>query len=174
MSDKKIRILICHTCESVEELPWYEGPSERDDTLNYRASFHRFPDGNAHFGNLATVKEDDWAKKTVRREIVKKISAMNSPGKAEGLGQSYYDVKSNFQQDALSCWKQHGRTLNCDDFMSDKKRLYPDTRAERKDAGLSVKERPVTWLCNFCPMQSVATTKMRRDRGDYDPKPGDK
>jgi hypothetical protein len=42
-SGKRVRLLVCATCKTIEELPWYEGPQECDDTGNYRMSFHRFP-----------------------------------------------------------------------------------------------------------------------------------
>lgn len=164
----KIRLLICNTCQSVEELPLYEGRPERDDTLNYRVSFHRYADGNEHFGGLATVSSTVWENQQARQEIVAKLrTEMFRPGEAEGLGSDYYNVKSTFGEDAFTCWQAHNRTTNCDDWRSDKKRLYPDTSAERKDLGLSVKDRPNTWLCDFCPVTSVYAQRRNEKRGDY-------
>ena len=133
MSEEKLRLLICHTCHSIQELPWYEGNPERDDTLNFRVAEHRFPDGNEHFGVLATVPESNWGKDEQRREIVAKIEeAAGVPGSGAGMGETFYDVKANFEIDALKCWGEHNRTHDCADYHSDKKRLYPDTRADRK------------------------------------------
>lgn len=165
--DEKVRLLICHVCQSIDELPDYEGDPAHDDTLNYRVAEHQYPSGTPHVGSLARVSAKSWNNKDHRAGILAELAKAGLPGKGEGLGQSYYDVKDNFRADALKCWKQHNRTLNCEDYHSESKRLYPDTKAERKDLGLSPNTRPNTFLCNFCPVESVATTEMRRKRGDY-------
>lgn len=167
MSDK-LRLLICHDCESIQELPWYDGDPRQDDTLNYRVAEHRFPNGDEHRGVLATVPVDHWEKASHRQEIVEKITtASGRPGTAAGLGATYYDVKSNFQQDAITCWKKHSRTSDCAEWRGDHKRLYPDTKADRKELGLNPKERPNTWLCDFCPVTSIYAQKRNAARGDY-------
>jgi hypothetical protein len=163
MDTEKIRILICHTDGAVLELPWYEGPPDHDDTLNYRLAEHKFPDGSAHFGNLFVYNKDDWAKSSVRDAILNEIAKQVRPGEGTGLGQTFYDVKDNFQQDAITCWKKHNRTLDCGDYMTDRMRLYPDTKADRKELGLSVKERPNTFLCQFCPVDAHVQTKKNKE-----------
>jgi hypothetical protein len=165
--DGKIRLLICNTCTSIEELPLYEGRPERDDTLNYRVSFHRFPDGKEHFGMLATVDAVSWENQEARSEIVKKLHEAVNPGEAAGLGTDYYNIKSTFAEDALTCWGQHNTTQDCDEWRSDKKRLYPDTRGDRKELGLSPKTRPNTWLCDFCPVTSIYAGRRNKAKG-YD------
>lgn len=167
MSDEKLRLLICHTCHSIQELPWYEGNPDRDDTLKFRVAEHRFPDGNEHFGVLATVPAEHWEKPSHRDEIVQKIEeAAGVPGTGVGMGETFYDVKSNFQADALQCWKEHNRTHNCEDYRSDKKRLYPDTKAERKSEGLPA-QRPNTFLCDFCPVHTLVMQRQRHEQGYY-------
>lgn len=172
--DAKIRLLICHDCGSIEELPWFEGPPEHDDTLNYRDAAHRFPSGTWHSRVLADVPKDQWEKPTYRDEIVRQIAiAAGAPGSGAGMGQSWYDVKANFEQDAIACWKAHKRTTDCGDYRAESKRLLPDTAADRRAEGLPSRARylPNTWLCSFCPVQSLVTTKYREKRGDYDKKP---
>lgn len=161
--EDRVRIIICHTDGAVHELPMFEGPPEYDDTLNYRLAEHKFGDGSAHFGSMFTVASKDWEKKTYRDAILDEIAKHTKPGEGSGLGQTFYDVKSNFQMDAMSCWKKHNRTLDCGDYMTDKMRLYPDTKAERKELGLSVKERPNTFLCQFCPVESHVQGKKNRE-----------
>lgn len=162
-----VRLLICHTCKTVQELPDYEGPAERDDTLNFRVSEHRFSDGSEHFGIMGRVEAAHWNKPSHRDEIVAKIrEAAGMPGTGSGMGESYYDVKSNFQMDALGCWQQHNRTHDCDEYQSDRKRLYPDTKAERKSEGLPA-ERPSTFLCDFCPVHSLVMQRKRHEQGYY-------
>jgi len=171
MEDEKVRILICHTDGAVMELPDYAGPPEHDDTLNYRISQHRFGDGTAHVGNLAKVKKSDWEKKTYRDAILDEVAkATRPPGEGAGFGQTFYDVKANFQQDALDCWKKFNRPTDpsyCD-YRKDNKRLYPDTKGDRKELGLDPKDRPNTFLCDFCPVQSIVMQKQRKAAGQYD------
>lgn len=161
---------MCHIDGAVHELPWYEGDPERDDTLNYRISQHKFPDGSAHFGNLFVYNAKDWSKSTVRQAILEEIAKQVRPGEGTGLGQTFYDVKSNFQQDAIECWKGFGRTTDpghCD-YRKDNKRLWPDTKQDRKELGLDPKDRPNTFLCDFCPVHSLVMQKQRAKAGLYD------
>jgi hypothetical protein len=167
----RVRLLICHDCGTVEELPWFEGPAERDDTLIHRDSFHKFPSGTWHSRVLADVAKEDWDKPTHRDAIVQKIQiAAGVPGSAQGLGGQFYEVKANYQEDAIACWKRHNRTTDCGDYMADSKLLLPDTRAERKAEGLPT-QRPGTKLCQFCPVHSVKVQIARKARGDYDKQP---
>jgi hypothetical protein len=166
LSDR-LRLLICHSCETIEELPDYEGPPDYDDTLNYRVSAHRFGDGSEHFGVLATVAEEDWHKPSYQHEIRAKIADAVKPGSGSGMGDDFYNIKNTFSQDAMTCWRQHNRTRDCADWRTDAKRLYPDTRADRKAEGMDVKARPNTWLCDFCPVTSIYSQKRNSKRGDY-------
>lgn len=170
MSDDKIRLLICHTCGSIEELPDYQGPPERDDTLNYRVSFHKFGSGDAHFGIMGTVKADDWKNQAYKDAIADEIyKKMTKPGSGEGLGNEFYDIKSNFQQDAFACFKSFGRPKDpsfCD-YHKENKRLYPDTKGMRKEEGLDTKTMPSTFLCDFCPVQSIVQTRKNKANKMY-------
>jgi len=155
---------------SIEELPWYEGNPEHDDTLNYRVSFHKFGSGDGHVGILGTVKADDWKKKAYQDSIAEEVyKRFTKPGTGEGLGSEFYDIKSNFQQDAIACWKSFNRPKDpsfCD-YHKENKRLYPDTKDLRKEEGLDTK-RPNTFLCDFCPVQSMVMQKKRKAAGQYD------
>jgi hypothetical protein len=169
MSDK-IRLLICQTCGSIEELPFFDGPPEHDDWLKERITPHRTASGEPHIGSLATVGAKEWGNPSYREEIANKISKEFAlPGQGAGLGQTFYDLKSTFLEDAMTCWKGFGRTTNpahCA-YRSDSKRLLPDTSAERKDLGLSPKDRPNTFLCDFCPVHSLVLQKRREEAGMY-------
>jgi hypothetical protein len=169
----KIRLLICAMCKSIEELPDYDGPQEHDDTGNYRMSFHRTASGAYHAHSVASVLKSDWDKPYIREAFVREITAMIAGTGQDGLGQEFYDVKSTFLDDALACWKKHGRPgsahkTSCEDYKSDRMRLLPDTRAERKAEGLSTKNRPNTFLCQFCPYHRVVENRFRKSRGEYD------
>jgi hypothetical protein len=169
--DARIRLLVCNTCKSVEPLPFYEGPVEYDDTLNHRVSAHRFPDGSEHFGSLMKVSETSWENPTKQAEILKQLALQSKkPGQGEGLGDDMYECRSTYSEDAMSCWRfEHGRTSNCADYKSDKKRLvYQQTLAERKAAGLEHRSKHVptnTYLCDFCPYKSVVQQRVMKDKG---------
>ncbi len=162
--------MICQSCGTVEELPMYDGPPQNDEWLNIKTKEHHTVSGEAHIGGLATVAATDWNNPAVRDEISKKLSTKFAmPGKAAGLGQSFYDLKSSYLEDAMTCWRGFGRTTDpshCS-YRSESKRLLPDTSAERKDLGLSPKDRPNTFLCDFCPVQSIVLQKQREAKGMY-------
>lgn len=169
-ADAKVRLLICAACKSIEELPFYEGPQEHDDTGNYKISFHRFGSGAYHPYTVGDVVEKEWKDPQIRAAILRKITEQVAGIGETGLGAEFYDVKSNFQQDAMACWKRHGKRTNCEDYKTDRMRLLPDTRAERKAEGIDPRTRPNTFLCQFCPVNSVVVTRQREARGDYDKK----
>lgn len=167
----RLRLLVCYTCNSIDALPWFDGPVQYDDTLNYRLSQHRFADGNPHIGmnGLATVNEASWENPNLRRRILADLSKLRKGGEAEGLGQVNYDLRNTFKEDAQACWRAHNRTTDCADYKSDSKRLVPDTRGERKELGLAIKNsaRPATSLCVFCPYHSVVMQRARKEQGFY-------
>jgi hypothetical protein len=79
--DSKTRLLICHDCGTIEPLPWFDGPTEYDDTLNYKDSFHKFDPDHWHRRALAEVPTEQWNKPSHRDEIVRQITiaAKSSP-----------------------------------------------------------------------------------------------
>jgi hypothetical protein len=171
-NQEMVRLLICHVCKSCQELPDYDGPPELDTLLEYRLAEHKFASGTPHKGILPKVPKKDWAKSTYRDAILNKIAeevGFDLPGSGVGFGDTFYDLKNNFSQDAMTCWKQHNRTTDCGDWRSKSKRLVPDTKADRKAEGMSTraKDMPNSWLCDFCPVNSVIQTRVNEKRGLY-------
>jgi hypothetical protein len=167
--DPRIRLLICNDCETIEPLPWFDGPVQYDDTLNFRLAGHRTAEGTPHRGAMATVSEVSWDDTEKRRKILDELNKAKNGGEI-GLGSKLYDLRSTYAEDAYKCWQHdHNRTKNCEDYKSDKKKLVPDTRGDRKELGLETKSsaRPNTWLCVFCPYHSVVMERARRDQGYY-------
>lgn len=171
----RLRLLICHDCKSVDVLPWYDGPPQYDDTLNYRLADHQGPKDTQtgeprwyHTGTMASVSEKSWEDESTKWRILDELSKAHAGGEV-GLGSAIYHARSNFKEDAMTCWKQHNRTQNCGDYKSDSKRLVPDTRGERKELGLDTKSsrRPGTHLCVFCPYHSVVMARARKEQGFY-------
>lgn len=164
MADAYVRLLFCNTCLEVEQVPDYDGPPEYDHYLNYRVQQHH-TDGRPHRGFLARCEN----KNEIIRAAIDEAAATRDPTAYPALGQQMYDLKQNYQAEAARCWKEHNRTLNCDEYRSDRKRLYADTRADRKAEGLSINkdDRPNAWLCDFCPYHSVVMQRQQAAKGEY-------
>lgn len=147
----QVRLLQCLTCKTLEEMPDYEGPSERDDILNFMVSRHKFPDGNEHFGHLHRVESKHWSNKSTRRAIENQIR--ESSGHT-GFDTEFYATRNTLEEDALKCFQEHNRNPGCGDYKSDRKRLQPETGTDRKNLGLD-KFQSNTFLCHFCPVHSL-------------------
>lgn len=169
-AEPKIRLLHCLTCNSIEELPWYEGPPEHDDLLEISVQRHRFPSGDPHAGNLFDVEIRLWALENIRKEIIGQIRGGGSKGLNE-FDEKFYDTRSTFYEDAMACYASHMRPKGqCPDYMSDKKDLIPDTKSERREAGLAEPSKapgPRVKLCQFCPVHTYNITQSRKQRGLY-------
>jgi hypothetical protein len=171
MEDMKqpVRLLICSTCRSVEELPPYSGDPRGDTWLRMKEAEHLTPSGEKLHGDVRVgrIEQADWI--AHKDEILNKLaSEFTTPGEGAGFGQAFYDTKDNFSVDAMKCWRvEHGRRLNCEDYMSEKKRLQPDTRAERKAEGMDSRHRPSIYLCQFCPVHQHIQQKKASEEFGY-------
>ncbi|MFL4491811.1 hypothetical protein ACJ6WD_11225 [Streptomyces sp. VTCC 41912] len=151
---ENIRLLLCKTCGSMEELPDYEGDPRQDFLLDTLVKRHRNPDGSPHIAHpMLRVEKRHWDSPSTREEIIKRIR--DSTGHT-GLDPAFYDAKNTFQEDAMTCWQQHSRSITCSDWCTDKKRLTPDTAAERKAASLpKYRSSKDIYLCHFCPVANA-------------------
>lgn len=168
-----IRLLRCLVCETWEELPDYDGPTDKDYLLEISLQKHVFPSGDPHVGKLFKVPVKAWGSYEQRKAILDQLGRGGSKGLDElDPEKSFYDTKMTFASDAMDCWKRHNQPKHsCDDYQSDKKRLLPDTAKERADLNLPKPEHldgPKIYLCNFCPYHSVVTTRKRQLMGMYD------
>lgn len=168
-NDEKIRLMVCPVCKSIDPLPMYDGPDEYDETGQAKATMHMFGDGRFHPFIVGTVSEKSWENPRTRSEIVKKVSSEVSPGEGVGLGDELYDVRSNYSEEAMKCWRiEHNRTKDCGDWKIERKRLIPHTQAERKAEGMPHRARDIqskTYLCDFCVMRSVKQNKVNDAKG---------
>lgn len=168
----KIRLLICNHCGSVQEMPDYEGPWNYDEWFMRLIKDHQGPNHppTTQTVHIAKIEEDKWNNPEARQGVLGKLpEEVGMPGSGAGLGQTFYDTKSNFSTDAFRCWTtEHNRTTNCGDYKSDKKRLYPDTKGERRELGLDPAARPNTFLCDFCPYNSIVMQRQNKDKYGYD------
>lgn len=152
----KIRLLVCHDCRSIEELPDFKGNPRDDHLLEHLSSKHRFPNGEEHVGALCDVEKDQWENDAVRQEIVAHIG---KPSDHTGLEPEYYATKNTFQADALACYSQHNRPKQgCIDWKDDRKRLGNPSQDPRA---------PKVYLCDFCPVKTYVVTEQRHRAGLY-------
>ena len=166
MSDK-IRLLICKTCGSAEELPYYEGPVVYDHWLE--AAVKRHPGHLA--GGLFNIDIDSFWNTPQKRKVTLESlhKQLELPGTAKGLGSAFYDLRSTYLDDAMRCWKGFNRTTDpghCD-YFKENKRLLPPTKEDRTELGLDPKDRPNTFLCQFCPVHSLVLQKKKEKAGLY-------
>src|SRR5450631_375586 len=159
MAAEFIRLLLCHVCTSLEELPDYEGNPDHDDTLTVLVSRHAKKHPQAmNSGQLMKVASKDWDSPTIRAGIEKAIQ--ESTGHT-GLDPDFYVARNTLKADAMTCWKKHARTQDCGDYRSKKMLLQPSTKAERKAEGLP-EYRSTTYVCDACPVHTLAVTAKRK------------
>lgn len=169
--DAKVRILICKTCTVLQPLPDFEGNPDHDEALHARVAEHQFPGSRPTHGHdmqLVRVSERSWQDPGKRRSMLYEMGKKFGLGEGDGLGVELYDIKDNFMEDAMKCWRfKHGRTANCEDYRADKMKLLPDSRAERKELGLDPSQRPVQYLCQYCPVESIVQQRKNAAKGRY-------
>jgi hypothetical protein len=154
-----LRLLICHTCRSIEEVPNFTGPPEHDVLLDHVLEAHRFADGREHIGKLALVATKDWEDINRRQAIEAQIKA--AVEKSTGLPSEFYATRNTYQADALRCYSKHQRPKEgCIDYCDSSKRLGNPTKAGW-EAG------PRVFLCQFCPVETWVRTQVREQKGAY-------
>lgn len=167
-----IRLLRCFVCETWEELPDYEGPSDKDYLLEIAIEKHVFPSGDPHVGKLFKVPVKTWANVDQRKAVLDNLGAGSRGLDDLDPDKSFYDTKMTFAQDAMDCWKKHlSPKDNCVDYESDSRRLLPNTAKERADLNLPKPEHldgPKIYTCHFCPVHTSVVTKRRMLAGLYD------
>lgn len=168
--EKKIRLLVCEDCHTIEEVPDFDGPSQYDQLLTYKVAQHQFDNTGRHGHKLDLGRVSVKAWMEGRKEVIDRIHQEH--GHADpGLGEEFYNLKSTFKEDAFTCWSVgHNRTKDCGDYRSDSKALLADTKAERKAEGMATdwSSRPKHWLCDYCPYESLVQQKRNKQNKLYD------
>jgi hypothetical protein len=149
------RLLFCLVCQTLEELPPYDGDPELDTLLQIACENHVFPSGEPHKGKLFVLPVRAWAHTASKKEIITQIKGGGSKGLAE-IDDTFYESRSIFLEDAMSCYKAHNKPKQgCSDWHIEKKMLIPKTEKERRAEGMEkYKDSPgqKTYLCDFCPV----------------------
>lgn len=167
-----IRLLRCFVCETWEELPDYEGPSNFDYLLEMTLEKHKFPSGDPHVGKMFKVPVKSWGNLEERKAIMDQLAKGGSKGLDDlDPEKSFYETKMQFAEDAMQCWIAHNKPKDdCSDYQSPKKRLLPDTAKERGELGLPLPEHlegPKIYTCNFCPYHGEVVQRKRKIMGLY-------
>lgn len=162
--DPQIRLLYCLVCETIEELPPYDGAPELDYLLQVAIEPHTFPSGLEHMGKLFRVPISAWAHQESKKEIIRQIKGGGSKGLDE-IDDTFYESRSTFMEDAMKCYQAHNKPKDsCGDWQREDKMLIPKTVKERRQAGLEKYEDSPgqkTYLCNFCPV-SIAVAQRKQ------------
>lgn len=157
-----VRLYICQDDKQIIPLPNFTGPYYADHLL------HRVDDDHGKRGHafaVITVNKEAWDHPDGRAEIKNMIA--NSGGQT-GIGGDFYDVKDQFVEDALSCFKAHFFNENCSDYNSNEKRLTPGTAAARKAADLpEYRSARDVYLCQFCPVHTKVLEAQKLKAGLY-------
>ena len=160
------RLLHCWVCDSLEELPPFEGPADQDYLLAVACERHVFESGEPHKGNLfVDIPVKAWRDPETRRDAIRQIKQGGSKGLAE-IDDTFYDTRSTFMEDAMKCYKAHNSPKDgCSDWHHSDKMLIPNTIKERRKEGLESYENASgvkTYLCDFCPVAiKVAERKQK-------------
>lgn len=160
-----IRVLFCFVCDTIEELPPYDGPAELDTLLQISVEPHRFPSGDEHKGRLIVVEMRAWADYETRKGIIDQVKGGGSRGLAE-IDDKYYESRSTFMEEAMKCYKAHNKPKDgCGDWQRSDKILVPQTHKERKELGMEKPENapgPKNYLCDFCPVAIGVAQRKRK------------
>lgn len=164
----QLRIFYCWNCRVFDELPDFQGRPEDDTLLAILVERHQSA-GVPHHCTPFKIGVKLWSNPRIQQAIIKQIREQTNGG-LDMLDPTYYSTRSMFYEDAMKCYAEHNRPKDsCGDWKSDKKRLLPNTAAERREAGLASPAAGGTkvYLCDFCPMKSVVMTKQRAAAGMY-------
>lgn len=155
----QLRLVVCKDCKSIEELPPYDGPVQKDILLEDTLSRH-MTEWSTHEVALIRVPESYWRNKPVQDRIVQQISQGGSRGIEElEEAQDYYGTRDTYREDALKCFNRHQRPKEgCIDYQNPDKRIGNPTSEGWKTG-------PRVYACNFCPVQVWVDKKKAEGAG---------
>ena len=163
-NEPMFRLLYCLVCQTLEELPPYDGAPEQDHLLAIACEQHVFPSGEPHKGKLFVLPLRVWAKPESKKEVIRQIKGGGSAGLDE-IDDTFYDSRSTFMEGAMECYRKHNKPKDgCVEWHDKGKLLIPNTIKERKAEGMGRYQDeagPKTYLCDFCPV-AVAVAQRKR------------
>lgn len=164
-NEPMFRLLYCLVCQTLDELPPYDGAPEQDHLLAIACEQHVFPSGEPHKGKLFVLPLRAWAKPESKKEIIRQIKGGGSAGLAE-IDDTFYASRSTFMEGAMECYKRHNKPKDgCAEWHAKEKLLVPNTIKERKAEGMARYQDeagPKTYLCDFCPVAIAVAQRKRK------------
>lgn len=149
--EEHVRLLVCLTCKSVDEVADFLGRPGEDLTLEKATQKHNFGNGDLHeIDHVYRVPVKHWNREDIQRDLLKRIWARNGH---TGMEPWVYENVNTFKSDAYKCWNGKQRPKRCGDFHSDKMQLTPPTKEERRDADLGKYKASAgqrRYLCDYC------------------------
>lgn len=164
LGEDGVRLYVCDDDKQIIPLPNHEGPYYNDFLM------HRVDEQHGQRGHrfaVLTVNKQAWEHPDGQKKIKSLIVSAAQGGKT-GIEGDFYNVKDQFLEDALSCFKAHFFNENCNDYNSNEKRLTPGTAAERKAADLpEYRSARDIYLCQFCPVHTKVMEAQKAKAGLY-------
>lgn len=164
LGEDGVRLYICDDDKQIIPLPNHDGPHYNDFLL------HRVDEDHARRGHaiaVISVNKAAWDHPDGQRKI-KQLIAGAAAGGTTGIEGDFYDVKDQYLEDALGCFKAHFFNENCNDYNSNEKRLTPGTAAARKAADLpQYRSNRDVYLCQFCPVHTKVMEAEKIKAGLY-------
>jgi hypothetical protein len=152
-------LLICKKCQTIDELPLFDGPPQDekiDPLLDGLVRRHVQRHGEEVESMLLHVDDLDW-------ELRKDAILTNLQEHWTGFHPEFYATKDTYREDAGYCFNRHGRPKEgCIDWKDDNKRLTPKDWQHKH-----------VYLCDFCPVSAYYTMRVRMARGAYNKEPGE-
>lgn len=163
-----MRLLVCNECETIDELPDFDGEPEDDILLeNLISEKHSYTPDHPHHGNLLWVDNEDW-KDTKKREGILREVRRGAQGGTTGMDPEAYALRNNYQEDALNCYSAHRRPKDgCIDW-KDKSKIIGNSmltdEEKRKKREHGIGSNQVVYLCDFCPVRSNYVDKKKYEK----------
>jgi hypothetical protein len=183
------RLLVCRECQTIEELPLYDGPPQleaHDPVLDNVVRRHVQKHGDLSPEAAALLVASEAPCNCGEKKTFDVAGRLTSPVRVrgnhtfweghkddilKGLGErwtgfhpEFYASKDTFKEDAMRCFNLHRRPqgASCIDWQADNRRLTPHDWKGRN-----------VYLCDFCPVASSVKTAQRLALGAYNRESGE-
>lgn len=170
-----MRILQCMDCRTMEAMPDYPPEANpMDDVVLHRLDEkHGGHTEQPHYRTILRIPQAVYDDVPARRQIVKQAWE----GKT-GFAPSYYDIKDTLKEDAVNCHRAHNRQVPCIDYRDSSKKLRSPSQGERDKLARGLPRAfkgdrdaikhgaPITYLCDFCPVNVAVEYAKRKERGE--------
>lgn len=162
-----MRLVFCDACATLEEIPDFSGRDDEIDPYVLGVVLkHNEHDPMAHGGvklrasPMQVYKVDDLEWQMHPEKVIQHVNEMS---RRQGMTNWVNESFNTYQEDALRCFKKHGRPQHgCIDYWDDSKRIGRPT----KEGKQAVKEnyklgQDDPHLCQWCPVHTYVQMRER-------------